>query len=155
MDTSNPLSELKDIHLPRPTSIFPLTIGSYVIIILLLIIIIISLWWLLKRYRAKQQIAAIKELLAHLETKARFDPDTAIIGEVSVLLKRVAVLRFEKSNPQLLFGASWLQFLDKTGKTDQFTQGSGRCLGNIYQRQTIADKQQFFKLINNWLETVL
>jgi hypothetical protein len=54
-----------------------------------------------------------------------------------------------------LFGERWLEFLDKTGKTTNFTQSDGRYLLNIYQNSKIENSDNFFAIVKQWLETVL
>ncbi len=156
MDTNtNPLAELKDVHLPAPVSIFPLATGWYIVIGLIFILVAVLIWWQLRRHKKKQQQQEIFSLLKQIEANAVTTSDEKTIEESSILLKRVAVAKFPEQKPQLLFGKNWLQFLDKTGKTSEFTTGSGRYLGEIYQKQQLEDKKAFFALIEKWLRSVI
>lgn len=153
MDTSNPLADLKDVHLPQDSSIFPLAYGWYIVIAVVIMSIIIALLILRKRKIKNAERAKIEGLLNAI--KEREIPDNEIIEECSVLLKRVAVMKFADRNPHLLFANKWLEFLDETGKTTEFTAGHGKCLVNIYRRQQIENKEDFFNVIRNWLRAVL
>jgi len=156
MDTNtNPLAELKDVHLPAPVSIFPLATGWYIVIAIIFILIAVLTWWQLRRHKKKQQQQEIFSLLKQIEANAVTTSDEKTIEECSILLKRVAVAKFPEQKPQLLFGKNWLQFLDKTGKTTEFTTGSGHYLGEIYQKQQLEDKEAFFALIEKWLRSVI
>jgi len=155
MATNNPLSELKDVHLPEAVSVWPLAIGWYIVIGVIILIIAGLIWWQIRQRKKQQQINEIEQLLSAIETKSSFTNDDEIIGECSILLKRVAILKFPEQQPQLLFGSKWLQFLDTTGKTTEFSKGHGMCLGEIYQQQQIENKQQFFALLKTWLRSVL
>ena len=77
------------------------------------------------------------------------------LTETSILIKRVAIMKFPKQKPQMLFGEQLLLFLDETGKTTEFTTGDGRNLLMIYQKQSIQNPEKFFALIRKWLEAVL
>lgn len=156
MDTNtNPLAELKDVHLPAHVSIFPLATGWYIVIAIIFILIAVLTWWQLRRHKKKQQQQEIFSLLKQIEANAVTTSDEKTIEECSILLKRVAVAKFPEQKPQLLFGKNWLQFLDKTGKTTEFTSGSGHYLGEIYQKQQLEDKEAFFALIEKWLRSVI
>ncbi|AUR52506.1 DUF4381 domain-containing protein [Aquella oligotrophica] len=156
MDTNtNPLAELKDVHLPAPVSIFPLATGWYIVIVLIFILVAVLIWWQLRRHKKKQQQQEIFSLLKQIKANAVTTSDEKTIEECSILLKRVAVAKFPEQKPQLLFGKNWLQFLDKTGKTSEFTTGCGHYLGEIYQKQQLEDKEAFFTLIEKWLRSVI
>lgn len=153
MDTSNPLADLRDVHLPQESSIFPLAYGWYIVIAVVVVAIIIAVLILRKRKMKNAEIAEIEGLLDKIKEQRL--PDNEIIEECSVLLKRVAVMKFSDRNPHLLFADKWLEFLDETGKTTEFTAGHGKCLVNIYRRQQIENKEDFFNVIRNWLRAVL
>lgn len=154
MDTSsNPLAELKDIHLPNTVSIFPLSIGWYILIVLLIIGVALLLWWRLKLRKRQKQIFNINQLLNEIENSHGNSPDT--VGEVSILLKRVAATKFPEQDVQKLFGDKWLEFLDRSGKTTDFTIGAGRSLADIYKKQTLKNPSEFFAVIRKWLKVVL
>lgn len=155
MDTNNPLAQLKDVHLPAPVSAFPLAYGWYALISLILIMTLAFSWWLFKQRQKVHQIAKIKQLFEEIELKANQTSPAETIAATSILLKRVARLRFPQHQPQLLFGAKWLQFLDETGKTDAFSQGPAKCLADIYKPSSQANQEQFFVIVKRWLEVVL
>lgn len=153
MDTKDALSELKDVHLPSPNSIFPLAIGWYFVICLIIISLTFIVLLLFKKRKKLKQLKEIEELFFSIKTNLINDDE--IIAQSSILLKRIAILRFPEDKPQLLFGSEWLNFLDKTGKTTNFTNGDGKYLGDIYNHQTLENKEQFFSVINQWIKVVL
>jgi hypothetical protein len=53
------------------------------------------------------------------------------IRELPVLLKRVAIAGYSRATVASLMGEEWLAFLDRTGGTKEFTEGSGRMLPEI------------------------
>lgn len=154
MDT-NALAELKNIHLPKPISIFPLAIGWYILSALIICVICLLIWWQLKKRKQQKYINNIYQLLDKIEVKSRGATTSDIIAEVSILMKRVAITKFSEKYPHTLFGEKWLQFLDVTGKTRDFTCGAGKNLLNIYQKHGIDNHDEFFAVIKQWLRTVL
>jgi hypothetical protein len=149
MDSSTSLDQLKNVHLPDAVSIFPLANGWYILIGLILIIMaaLIGLKFL-KRKNYKKQVYAI---LADIEKNL---PEETI-SEVSILIKRVAIMKFPEEPVHTMFGTKWLEFLDKTGKTTNFTHGDGHHLQNIYQNIKLENPEKFFAVIKQWLGTVL
>ena len=152
MDT-NQLAQLKDIHLPQPVPILPLASGWYMLAILLLVVLCLLGFGLFRYRQHKYKINNIYQLLSDIEHKEI--ANMKLIPEVSILLKRVARMKFPQEKPHILFGDAWLMFLDKTGKTDQFTKGVGRYLANVYQQQHVTNVDEFFALIRQWLKVVL
>ena len=151
MDTNNDLSQLKDVHLPHAISIFPLTAGWYMLIGLIVVLIALGLWWKFVKNRYKKQRLHAYAILAEIKK----NQSKEMLSEVSVLIKRVAIFKFPKEPVHTLFGEKWLEFLDKTGKTNNFTQGDGRYLLNIYQGSKVENRDKFFAVIKQWLEKVL
>ncbi len=151
MDTNHSLNELKSIHLPNPISIFPLAIGWYILAIIFLIIIIGGIWWISKRIKKQKLIKNIYRMLSNIEQQN----NSTTISEVSILLKRIAIMKFPEQQVHKLFDENWLIFLDTTGKTKNFTQGEGKALLNIYRNQPIENPDKFFSVIRDWLGVVL
>ena len=148
---SDPLQQLKDIHLPNSVSIYPLAPVWYVFMILIILASILSIIWLIHKKRKQRQIASIYKMLDDIENQDSED----ILGQTSILIKRVAVMKFGSQKPHTLYGEEWLMFLDITGKTTDFTKGAGRNLLDIYKSQQIEDKELFFAVIRKWIGAVL
>lgn len=149
----NSLSSLKPLHLPNAVSIFPLAIGWYLLLALIIIGIIITIsYFVLRQKKLKKQVY---QLLAEIQNHATPDNHNQVIAQVSILLKRVARLKFPKHKPENLFGEDWLIFLDKTGATKDFTKGSGRVLLNIYKNNSMINTNELFALTRKWLGRVL
>ena len=52
-----------------------------------------------------------------------------------------------------LAGDSWLEFLDKTGKTSKFSNGAARVLGSELYRPTVeADIEQILLIAAKWIK---
>ena len=143
------LSQLRDIHLPAPVSWWPPAPGWWLLAALLLIAL--GAAYLLYRWhrRARWRRTALAELgQLRGATAERF------LGEVSVLLRRVAVSRFPRRDVAALTGEDWLAFLDRTlGDGTPFQSGAGRVLASgPYAGKTDVNKEALHALCARWIK---
>lgn len=106
------LSQLRDIHLPAPVSWWPPAPGWW----LLAAVALLAALGLYARHRLRRRNRwrrlALSEL-ARLRQGHESQPPAALLGELSVLLRRVAVSRFPRDEVAALSGDAWLAFLDR------------------------------------------
>lgn len=157
---TDPLAQLRDIHLPPPVSWWPPAPGWWGV--LLLILLAGYLIWRfrdrLKRAPTAQpqpdyQRAALAELTA-LETawKERGD-GVKLLEEISRLLRRYALARFPRERVSGLVGSEWLSFLDETGGAGRFAEGAGRLLiSGPYGGGGGEDPEPVLDAAKNWIE---
>lgn len=148
---NNSLADLKDLQLPDAVSIFPLAPGWYAVIILLVLIALALGYWQIRSLRKQRKVANIVGLLNNI----KLQDNPQLLAEVSILLKRVAREKFPEQQPQNLFGEKWLQFLDNSGKTTEFTQGAGRILLEVYQNKELENPSACLAVVKAWLKVVL
>lgn len=152
MNAADPLAQLRDIHLPDPVSWWPPAPGWWVVTLLALAAISLGIFfirklWLRNRYRR----AALREL-HDLGTNPQND-QKELLKKLSTLLRRVAVQAYGRNEVAPLSGDRWLEFLDRTGQTNQFSQGAAKVLGSgLYQSTIEADMEQVRKLIQRWIK---
>lgn len=151
---SNSLANLKDLQLPEAVSVFPLAPGWYGVIFIIILLMLALSYWQMHRLAHQRKVASIVELLTLIEQQ-NSSSSTQLLAEVAILLKRVAREKFPEQQPQNLFGEPWLQFLDSSGKTTQFTQGAGRVLLEVYQNKPLENPQALFNVVRAWLKVVL
>ena len=130
-----------------------MAIGWYFLGILILSILIITIWWYISLRH--KPIEEINHILTNLESRSAHENSEEILAEISILLKRIAIMRFPQQNPHALFGEKWLAFLDSTGKTTSFTSGHGRALLDSYQKKPLQNRDELFSLIKQWIRIVL
>lgn len=147
-DFGNPwMSNLEEIDLPEPVPFTFESPGWYLLLALVLGIVAWLLWrgwkrWLGNAYRR----SALEELAAN-ESPAR----------LSELLKRVALVAYPRTNVASLYGEAWLDFLDQTLGTTDFTHGSGRPLADLTydpsaeSRLSRRQKQDLLALSRRWV----
>lgn len=150
MNGTDPLAQLRDIHLPEPVSWWPPAPGWWVIGLAALLalawaILFLRKLWDKNRYRR----LAVRELNKLALTGNPHD----VLEQMSALLRRVAIQTFGRDRVAPLSGKTWLSFLDETGKTQHFTRGAAQILGTgKYQPAVEADFDRVRQIIEQWIK---
>ena len=111
----SPLAELKDIHLPEPTSMWPPAYGWWILLAVVIGLIIALIIWQVRRWRsnlAKRQAIAELEMLT---TNSENWPQ-----HLHKLMRRLTVSYFPQENVAQLHGQHWVQFLMSQLKPNQY-----------------------------------
>lgn len=111
------LSNLRDIVVPPEVALWPPAPGWWILMAGGIAAAAILTGMIIARYRRD---AYRRAALAAL--------DNAGPGDISAILKRTALAAWPRAEVASLTGADWLAFLDRTARTDVFTQGAGRDL---------------------------
>ena len=123
-----PAAALRDIHLPDPVSWWPPAPAWWVVVALA----IVAVAWLVRRFRRRRQLRFAQAELARALVQWRGDQDGhRFAASISVLLRRLALSRFDKQTVAGLTGTRWLEFLAAHSRgevADGFRRGVGRCL---------------------------
>ena len=128
---SDPLQQLRDVHLPLDPSWWPPAIGWW----LLVLLCIAALVWLANRatraYRRRAAMRASRALLAELYATYQAGQLSAhdYLHKSNELLKRVLVRAYGLARYARLSGEPWLTALDEISDSREFTQGAGNALG--------------------------
>ena len=92
---------------------------------------------------------ALKQLAQLQQQEA--DPQT--LRQLSQLLREVALQAHPWEQVACLNGKRWLEFLDKTGDTTQFTKGPGKILGDgPYRPPSEPLNSHLFALCQEWIQ---
>ena len=153
MDEADPLAQLRDIHLPTAIEPWPPAPGWWGLAFLGFFIAMILLYWLWGRWRAKKyRREAIHELDMILETYDSDGDASLYLHDYQLLLKRVALTRYNRDLVANLTGEAWVAFLDKTSNSSEFTMGAGQALidGN-YVEAPSANIEELHKLGRQWI----
>lgn len=158
------LQQLKDIHLPPAINMWPIAPGWIILFALLLSAIIfffqrkLSAWlafYFLRNKKKKAVKFALKKLGQLKSLMAKNPDDIHIAAEISTLIRRTALSYFHREEIAGLSGNEWLNFLNRSGNTDQFTQETGRLLIDApYRKNITTDLAPLFVLTENWLITI-
>ena len=129
---NDPLDQLRDVHLPDVPAWWPPAPGWWItaglgLLLLALLIRQISRW----RRRTRPRRLALAELEAQLTgwRTGRLGAAECLNG-CNALLKRLWVHVEGRHDLAGLSGNAWLSYLDTRSRTNSFTEGPGRLLGD-------------------------
>lgn len=145
--------ELRDIHLPTAIGWWPPAIGWWLLPVLIAVALV-GAYWLYRRLTRDSAVKVARRLLKDIKQK-HGDDALACTGELSALLRRVAVCGKRRSQVARLYGEDWLRFLDQGLADAPFTTGVGRILADAHFRPTLSadvDLDALFALCERWLK---
>lgn len=136
----DPLSKLHDIILPAPIGVWPFSYGWYLLILVLLCVL--GFAWYINKMRQQRIYHDVVRLL-----------NGSTMPEASVLLRRVALIKYPQREVAGLQGDAWLAFLDETGNTTAFTTGVGRVLISApYRADSPPVSDELNTLLRQWID---
>ena len=155
MSVENPLVNLKDIHLPPAISFWPPAPGWWILSVLFFSSIFFGGMWFYKRSKKRKPITEALRILKNLEILHESSKDEVkSLRNLSNLLRRTALTFYKHDAVASLHGPSWLEFLDKTGNTQEFSKGAGKVLGNeAFQKKLNTDMGTLFSLVKKWINS--
>ena len=146
----DPLSQLRDVILPPDPVFWPPALGWWLLLIgsiaaLVGAVYLVRLvYWRLHR----------KSLVKEVDALACLQPQQAVV-ELSVLMRRIAITKYSRNAVAGLSGDAWLEFLDESGETDQFTRGPGQLLASApYSDKAPGQLTPLFEVCRNWVKIV-
>lgn len=108
---SDPLAQLRDIHLPEAVSAWPPAPGWWLLAVLLIALAIWGSYQLRLKHRRNAYRRQALEELSLLESDNALSA-TQAIAKLNVLLKRIALHAYPKSDTAAFSGAQWIEFLN-------------------------------------------
>ena len=155
MSVENPLVNLKDIHLPPPVSFWPSAPGWWILTVLLISSLFIGCMLFYRQHKKRKPKTEALRILKDLQILYQNSKDEVVsLRNLSNLLRRTALTFYDNDAVASLQGSSWLEFLDKTGKTKEFSQGAGKVLGNeVFQQKINPDMNTLFPLVKKWISS--
>ena len=132
---SHSLDNLRDIVIPDAPSIWPFSTGLWLALIAVTAILIyIGLQWYSAHKRNAYRRAGL-ELLAGAST----------VHEVSVILKRVALVVYPREQVAPVYGEQWAQFLDATCPKCHFSEF-------VELDESSAADERLKQMASRWIE---
>ena len=151
---ADPLAELRDIHSPLFLDVWPPAIGWWLLVALVAGLLIYGGYLLYRRWRGnryrREAIAELKQLRVAYQSHG---DDARYIAEFQALLKRVALTHYHREHVARLTGESWVAFLDRTSRSQEFTMGKGQTLIDAnYLPEPEADISALHDLGRHWIK---
>ena len=147
---------LKDIHLPAEPGWWPPAPGWWVILFLLVTTVLLVAWWKNKQQRLKRSaIYMAQSELNRLQSEFSQHRDARqFVADVSILLRRMSISVFPRTDSASLTGEAWLHFLDIPLDDHAFSKGPGRILLEAPYRpmKEVEDLEPFLALCRRWLD---
>lgn len=155
LQATDPLAQLRDIHLPEAIGYWPLAPGWWLLAILLLLATGFAVYFIRHQLQARRYRKVALQQLAKLQS-AMTEPTTYLAG-VNRLLKQTLLAAPQSTVPAGLTGEAWLAYLDATGQTNHFSTGPGQyLLDGPYQEKLTdfktADLKPLHQLIEQWIK---
>ncbi len=123
----DPLSELRDIHLPPPPPLWPPAPGWWLLCLVAIAAVVFGVRSALAAWRRGRPRRAAVRAMAELRGRyERGETPDDVTAEVATLLRRAAMNRNPRTQVAGLTGGNWLAFLDDDAH--HFTEGVGKCL---------------------------
>lgn len=130
MPATNPLDQLKDIHLPEAVGFWPLAPGWWLLAAGLIgITVIAALFFRHYKKRAYRRIA-VRQLNMLFADYQQHQHGHDLSAAINRLLKKVALQAYARPEVSRLTQNQWLAFLDDSAKMQSFEQGPGRILAS-------------------------
>jgi len=148
-----PTLELKDIHMPLSPELWPPAPGWWLLAIMLIVLLSLLSVWLFRQWRRRR---LQKEVIANLESLGGDYSDAQtpqFLAALSILLRRVALMKYPRRQVAALTGRDWLSFLDLHGGEGQYSNGVGKVLAEgPYLRHSEVDKDALLALSRKWIK---
>lgn len=145
---------LRDVHYPGGLSWWPPAPGWWLILALLLIAAGGAWWW--RRHKRHLRASALRMARVEFEQlRARYSTDGdagQLVRDLSILLRRLCVSTFPRTDSASLTGERWLEFLDRPLPASRFTAGPGRILLDAPYRPRVAEEEiePLLTLCDDW-----
>jgi len=151
---TDPLSQLRDIHLPSPIGVWPPALGWWILGILAIVLLLFLTYRIVKalvnnRYRRH----GINELRSIFNEFEQHQNCSALALNINVLLKRICLHYYGNGKVERLSSEGWLAFLDSGAKTDGgFSDGAGQILASgPYGATSHVDSSGLKRLCELWI----
>jgi hypothetical protein len=150
---------LRDIHLPDAVSWWPPAPGWWALAGLVIVLLVVL--WALRAWRRRRRLRndAIAELARICDDFEHHDDELRLVRELSVLLRRIAISYYPRSDVAALTGDAWLRFLDESShlhvQAQGFLNGAGKVLNTgPYQAHLEIDPRGLIMLCRRWIEAL-
>lgn len=144
--------DLHDILAAPPPTFWPPAPGWWLLAAVLLGALSFIGWRLTTAWYRRRRQARI---LSELDSLTTQHPDQ-VASQISILLRRVALMSFPHREVASLTGNAWLTFLDRTGGRGAFSYGAGTVLATApyaaAHNTIVFDHDALISLARQWIK---
>ena len=151
---TDPLAQLRDIHTPSMIETWPPAPGWWLLAALGTLLVIAGITWLFRYWRANRyRREAMSELAQLFEDWHKNEDELAYLGSLQRLLKRAALTSFPREDVAGLTGEAWVQFLDRTTGSHDFSIGEAEALiDGTYRPDISVDIDSLHVVAKSWIQ---
>lgn len=113
----DPLSQLRDIHIPAPGGVWPPAPGWWILLLILIVLAVAITLWIRRRRQKNAWYRIARRDLDRLANRAAVTSQW--FSELNSLLKQSAIARYPERQPESLTGSRWVDFLLETSPSDR------------------------------------
>lgn len=150
---ADPLAALHPLHLPGAVGWWPPAPLWWLLGVLVLAMLVVgvrALRSLMRRNGYRRRAA--QELKAALTAWRESGDSGAFATTASTILRRAALCRYPRPCVAPLQGKAWLEFLDRSGRMQEFASGAGSVIGeSLYRAAPTCDAPALERLCRRWL----
>ncbi len=144
---------LRDWHNPAAVGWWPIAPGWWIVLAFSLLLLAAAIW-LWRRLTRPTVKKIAKNELKRLGSNPNLS-DSDRIRQLSILLRRICVSIYPRSETARLTGKDWLRFLERTLDEPAFSEGPGSVLVDApYRRDVKIDHDPLFLLCERWVESL-
>lgn len=156
-EASRLLDQLKDIHVPAPTGGWAPGLNMLWLSIAGVLLTLVLIFFARRYYlRTRTRRYALHELTLMQERYSEHGQQQRLLNELNMLLRRMAMINFEREKISPLTGRHWLEFLDRSGRTNDFSKGEGQVLTQAYAPAPDAfDENALIEVVRQWIKRQL
>lgn len=147
------LASLKDIHLPKAISWWPLAPGWYALILLVLFAVSMLIYFLYQRHQnALAKNKALQRLQQYKKAYEQEHNNPLASAQISELLKQVALVYYPRDEVAGLHGDEWILFLNQKSKGLNFTSLKAMLLESPFKSEEHIDLAPLFRTSRLWIK---
>ena len=147
----DPLSQLRDIHLPETGGFWPPAPGWWVLLILALLALTAVIVLIRRRQRKNRWLRIARKELDQLARSRSASPQW--FAQLNALLKQCARKRYPIERPEAMSGPRWADFLLETSPKDRIASRPvvEAMINSSWQPTTSADPDAALMFARVWL----
>jgi hypothetical protein len=149
---------LRDIHLPDSVAYWPLAYAWWLLIFTIIAVFVLAVFLYLRSQKKKlSAITLARHEYSRISSDYQQHSDAVkLTTQISILLRRLSISLFPRTQVASLTGDEWLRFLDDQVSGHPFTNGKGRVLIDAPYRENISSEaaEELMDNCGMWIDSI-